>query len=71
VTEGELEGEPYRWRLEVRRWQEPAAGAQAMDPAAPRLMALRLTMEWDEGGPRERLVLDTLRLVPAGLQAGP
>ncbi|GAB2502679.1 type II secretion system protein XpsI [Lysobacter humi (ex Lee et al. 2017)] len=70
TTEGDLEGEPYRWQLEVRDWRDPTAAGQPVEPSAPRLMHVRLTMSWDDGGPRERLVLESLRLVPAGLQAG-
>ena len=69
--DGALEDGRYRWALEVRPWRDPASPPGPVDPSAPRLMELRLSMEWGEGGPRERLALRTLRLVPAGLEAMP
>ncbi len=69
--DGDLEDGRYRWVLDVRRWRDPALAAAPLDPAAPRLFELQLTMEWGDGGPRERLALRSLRLVPAGLEAGP
>lgn len=69
--DGDLEDGRYRWVLDVRRWRDPALAAAPLDPAAPHLFELQLTMEWGDGGPRERLALRSLRLVPAGLEAGP
>lgn len=65
--EGELDAGRYRWQLDVAPWEDPqqAAGPLA-DPFGPRLMALRLTVEWGEGGPRERLQVESLRLVETG-----
>lgn len=61
---GELEAGRYRWLLEVEPWTDPALPPAVLsDPAAPRLMALRLTLAWGEGGPRERLEVQSLRLV--------
>lgn len=71
VREGDLDDGRYRWRLQVRRWDDPARRQAAPDPAAPRLLELQLTMQWREGGPRERLELRTLRTVPPGLEAAP
>lgn len=67
--DGELEEGRYRWVLDVRPWRDPARAPGPVDPAAPRLLELELTLEWGDGGPRERLALRSLRLVPAGLEA--
>lgn len=68
---GEFEDGRYRWALEVQPWRDPARPATALqDPSAPRLLELRLGIEWGEGGPRERLLLRTLRLMPSDLEAG-
>jgi len=69
--DGVLEDGRYRWVLDVRRWRDPARPPGPVDPSAPRMMELQLSMEWGEGGPRERLALRSLRLVPPGLEAAP
>lgn len=69
--DGDLEDGRYRWELAVRPWRDAARPPGPVDPAAPRLMELEVTMEWGDAGPRERLALRTLRLVPAGLEASP
>jgi|HigsolmetaAR203D_1030402.scaffolds.fasta_scaffold01791_6 general secretion pathway protein I len=65
-SEGVLEGGRYRWTLEVEPYDDPAWPRPATGALSPRLMHLRLTMTWGEGGPRERLQLATLRLVQPG-----
>lgn len=61
---GELDAGRYRWLLEVEPWIDPQLPAAPLgDPFGPQMMALRLTVEWGEGGPRERLVVESLRLV--------
>lgn len=61
---GELDAGRYRWLLEVEPWMDPQAPAAPLsDPFGAQMMALRLTVEWGEGGPRERLVVESLRLV--------
>ena len=61
---GELDAGRYRWLLEVEPWTDPQpAGLQPASPFGARMMALRLTVEWGEGGPRERLQVESLRLV--------
>ena len=68
---GEFEDGRYRWAMEVRRWDDPARPANALqDVAALRLLEVRLGIEWGEGGPRERLLLRTLRLAAPGADAG-
>lgn len=63
VREGELEDGQYRWRIEARPWVDPTTPPDApRDVGGPRLYELRLSMQWRQGGPRERLQLRTLRL---------
>lgn len=69
--DGEFESGRYRWVLDVAPYADrdrPPVVQQ--DPYAPQLLQLRLLVTWGEGGPRERLQLETLRLVqpdPSGL----
>lgn len=67
--DGVLEDGRYRWQLAVRRWSDATRPPGPVDPSAPRLMELEVTMEWGDGGPRERIALRSLRLVPAGVEA--
>jgi general secretion pathway protein I len=68
---GEFEDGRYRWSLDVRRWDDPAKPANALiDPNAPQLLEVRLGIEWGNGGPGERLLLRTLRLMAPGAQTG-
>lgn len=68
---GEFEDGLYRWSVDVQRWNDPARPADALrDPAAPQLLEVRLGIEWGDGGPRQRLLLRTLRLVLPGAEAG-
>lgn len=63
---GEFDEGRYRWGLEVAPWVDPARPPDAaLDPAAPTMLELRLGVEWGDGGPRERLLIRSLRLVPA------
>lgn len=69
--EGELEAGRYRWSLEVEPWTDPALpAAVAVDPFGARPMALRLRVEWGEGGAAQRLELQSLRLVQMDGEAG-
>lgn len=77
ASEGTFEDGRYRWSLQVAEWRDPdpavAAIADAVplrDPGAPRLLELELVVAWDEGGPRERLEVHSLRRVRAGVGAG-
>ncbi|MFC5570483.1 prepilin-type N-terminal cleavage/methylation domain-containing protein [Lysobacter yangpyeongensis] len=66
---GELEDGRYRWALDIQRWNDPARPADVpLDPSAPQLLEVRLGIEWGEGGPGQRLLLRTLRVMPAGLE---
>ena len=69
--DGEFAGGRYRWVLDVAPYVDAdRPPAPPGDPFAPRLLQLRLQVSWGEGGPRERLELNTLRLVqpdPAGV----
>lgn len=69
MHEGELEGGRYRWQLQVRPWRDPALAQAPVEPGAPSLVELTLIMAWGDAGPREQLVLRSLRLVPAGPEA--
>ena len=63
ARDGEFEDGRYRWTLRIEPYVDPTRRAQlTIDPAAPRLLQLALTMTWGEGGPRQRLELQTLRL---------
>ena len=62
--EGEFEDGRYRWSLQVEPWHDPGAQATGLvDPVAPRLMHLTLAVQWGDGGPRQQLQLQSLRLV--------
>jgi len=69
--DGEFAGGRYRWVLDVAPYVDPdRPPVPQSDPYAPQLLQLRLVVSWGEGGPRERLQLETLRLVqpdPSGL----
>ena len=68
--DGEFDDGRYRWSLRVEPWVEPVPANVAATPAADRLYELRLRVQWGDGGPRERLQLRSLRLVPADLGGG-
>ncbi len=63
VRDGEFEDGRYRWTLHVDRYVDPTRrGPDTIDPGAARLLLLALDVEWGDGGPRERLQLQSLRL---------
>ena len=69
---GEFDDGRYRWTLGVSPWTDPALPPASPQPVASsnRLYRLHLAVVWGDGGPRQRLDLQTLRLVQAsGLQA--
>lgn len=66
--DGEFEGGRYRWELDVAPYVDrDRPPGQPVDPYAPQLLQLRLVVSWGAGGPRERLQVDTLRLVQPDL----
>jgi general secretion pathway protein I len=68
--DGDLEQGRYRWVLEVQPYRDPTAPAGApVEIAAPQLMQLALTVQWGEGA-RERLQVQSLRLVAPDAAAG-
>lgn len=68
---GDFEDGLYRWTLEVKPWVDPSQPPAAMrDPSAPQLLEVAMLVEWGDGGPRQRLALRTLRMLPPGLEAG-
>lgn len=70
--EGELEDGRYRWQLEVAPYVDPLQPAAALqDPFAAQLLQLRLELAWGEGGPAQRLVVESLRLVQPEPGASP
>ena len=74
-TEGDFENGRYRWTLDVEPWRDPTevdTGQQPLDPGAPRMYALDLQVQWGDGRPRDRLHLQSLRLVtPNPAEVGP
>ena len=65
-TEGNFENGRYRWTMDVQPWVDPSlvdVPPQPEDPGAPRLLSLDLEVQWGSGEPRERLHLQSLRLV--------
>ena len=61
--DGEFEDGRYRWNLSIGRYVDPTRRARdTIEPGAPQLLLLALHVEWGEGGPRERLDLQSLRL---------
>ncbi|MFD0739092.1 prepilin-type N-terminal cleavage/methylation domain-containing protein [Lysobacter koreensis] len=68
--DGEFEDGRYRWSLAITPWADRALPpAATRDPAAMKLYELALSVQWGDGGPRERLQLRSLRLAPAGTEA--
>lgn len=68
---GEFEEGRYRWALEIARWNDPTQPPDALrNPAAPKLLEVKLGVEWGEGGPRQRLLLRSLRMAPPDVEAG-
>ncbi len=69
-SDGELEDGFYRWTLQVAPYRDPAApppGPEAV--SAPQLMRLLLTVQWGDS-PRDRLQVESLRLVAPDPMAG-
>ena len=64
-TEGDFEAGRYRWTLDIAPWRDPeeVESPQPKDPGAPQLMSLDLQVAWGDGSPRNRLRVQSLRLV--------
>ena len=72
-TEGVFEQGRYRWTLDVEPWQDPSLvrdNPQPRDPNAAQLFALDLHVQWGDATPRNRLRIQSLRLVAPSLQGG-
>lgn len=63
TRDGEFEDGRYRWRLQIDPYADPTRRTrEPLEPGAARLMRLALHVEWGDGGPRQRLELQSLRL---------
>lgn len=70
-SDGTFEEGRYRWVLEVAPYVDPALPPAAIvDPFAPQLLSLQLTVAWGQGGARERLQVQSLRLVQPETSGG-
>lgn len=65
-SDGEFDDGRYRWSLRVQPWTGPLPSAAPVQPGGQQLLELALTVQWGDGGPRERIELRSLRLVPPG-----
>lgn len=64
TRQGSLEGGRYRWTLEVTPFVDPAQRrGSTLEVGAPRLLQLRLRMQWGDRAD-QRLQWQSLRLVP-------
>jgi general secretion pathway protein I len=73
TQDGSFEQGRYRWRLEVQPFADPLKdpGSTPRSPGAPELLALDLEVRWGEGGPRQRLHVQSLRYVQPPQGGGP
>ncbi|MGH8076330.1 MAG: type II secretion system protein XpsI [Lysobacter sp.] len=68
--DGEFDDGRYRWSLSTTPWTDPALPpAAAIDPSAPRLLELTLSVQWGDGRAGEQLNMRTLRLAAPGVEA--
>ncbi len=69
--DGNFEDGRYAWELEIEPYLDRArVPGQPVDRFAPQLLRLSLLVRWGEGGARERLQVESLRLVqpdPSGV----
>ncbi|WP_242112336.1 type II secretion system protein XpsI [Luteimonas aquatica] len=72
TRDGQFEDGRYRWTMRVGEYVDPLRPQQdaLRNPVGPRLLQVALTVEWGEGGPRQRLSLETLRLAVADAAQG-
>jgi len=69
-SDGEFDDGRYRWTLSITPWTDPASPpAATIDPTAPRLHEVLLSVQWGEGRPGDQLQLRSLRLAAAGTGA--
>ena len=62
--DGEIEDGRYRWDMNVAPFRDPTAPPrQDQILGAPQLLQMELTVRWGDGGPRETLRVQSLRLV--------
>src|SRR3546814_11725918 len=62
-SDGDFEDGRYRLHLRIDPYVDPTARTRdTIEPGAARLMLLALDVEWGDGGPRQSLQLQTLRL---------
>lgn len=61
--EGEFDDGRYRWSLSIEPWTDPALPPDVAQLSGNRLYEVALTVQWGDGGPRERLQMRSLRLV--------
>ena len=63
-SDGTFEDDRFRWSLQVEPWRDPSVqDVTLVDPGAPQLLQMTLLVQWGEGGPQQRLQLQSLRLV--------
>lgn len=77
-SRGVFEGGRYRWTLQIAPYDDPTRPDQGLqaaatfEPGTARLLRLALSVEWGDGGPRQRLQLQSLRLsMPDPSQSAP
>lgn len=60
---GTFEDGRYRWTLEIAPYADASRPVPAtIEPGAPHLLRLALSVEWGDAGPHQRLRLQSLRL---------
>ncbi|KGQ20847.1 general secretion pathway protein I [Lysobacter dokdonensis DS-58] len=72
--EGVFEQGKFRWTLDVEPWRDPSVVAespQPVDPNAAKMFALDLQVQWGDGAPRNRLRIQSLRLVAPSFNGAP
>lgn len=64
--QGDFEDGRYHWTLQIAPWRDPLLSSvtRSQAPDQPRLLELQLTVSWGDAGPREKLQVHSLRLVP-------
>ena len=65
-SDGQIEGTPYRWTLDVAPFADPMTRPGTLGPSGVRLLQLRLAVRWGDG-PGQQLQWQTLRLAPSDI----